>query len=212
MTSRDGLPSTLLLAERDALLPLLRRTPPEAFDRSTVCTAWSVRDVLAHCGAVLDRIVHRRLGNFSQEENEQDVVTRRDWPLAEVIAEFEAAAQPVAEAMSAAKGALDGVALGVWVHGGDVRDALGEPWAYGSEGAEDALVLLAERSRARSTPLLRARVGGRDVTLGTAVEGRSTATLTADLPTLVRLYAGRQPDPSRYQLDGADPEELVVFS
>ncbi|HEX5493273.1 MAG TPA: maleylpyruvate isomerase family mycothiol-dependent enzyme [Mycobacteriales bacterium] len=211
--SRDpGLAGRVLLAERDALLPLLERTEPAGFDRPTVCTGWSVRDVLAHCGSVLGRAANGRLGDFSPTQNEVDVSARRGWPLDQVIAELSAGYEPAAEAITAAAGRLDGVALGEWVHGGDVRDALGEPWAYGSEGAEDAVVLLAERSRAASARLLRARVSGRDLTLGVAADGRPAATLTTDLPTLVRLYAGRRPDPSRYRLDGANPDELVLFS
>lgn len=43
----------LLLTERDAILPILRRTPPSDFDRPTILPGWSVRDVLAHCAAAL---------------------------------------------------------------------------------------------------------------------------------------------------------------
>jgi hypothetical protein len=52
-----------------------------------------------------------------------------------------------------AGGRLDGIALGEWVHGGDVRAALAEPLAYESDGFGDACVLLAERSRRCSVPL-----------------------------------------------------------
>lgn len=206
-----GLAARLLLAERDSLLPLLARTEPADFDRPTVCTGWSVRDVLAHCGSVLGHIAAERY-DFTPEQNEADVSTRRGWPVAEVIAELAAGYQPAVDALRAAEGRLDAVALGEWVHGGDVREALAEPWAYGSDGAEDALVLLAERSRAKSTPRLRARLAGRELTLGSASNGRPAATLTTDLPTLIRLYAGRRADPARYQLDGAQPDELVLFA
>jgi hypothetical protein len=45
----------LLLTECDALLPILRRTPANAFARPTVCTGRTVREVLARCGAALTR-------------------------------------------------------------------------------------------------------------------------------------------------------------
>ncbi len=48
-----------------------------------------------------------------------------------------------------AGGALDGVALGEWVHAGDVREALGEPGAYGGPGLPYALALLTRLSRER---------------------------------------------------------------
>ena len=49
-------PARLLRTEYDALLPILQRTPEPAFDRPTACPGWSVRDVLAHCGAALTRV------------------------------------------------------------------------------------------------------------------------------------------------------------
>ena len=67
----------LLLTERDALLPILRRTPVDAFDRPTVCTGWTVRDVLAHCGCALTRAAEGRLHRFTPELNEIDVDERR---------------------------------------------------------------------------------------------------------------------------------------
>jgi hypothetical protein len=33
-------PGRLLLAERDALMPILRRTPADRFDRASVCEGW----------------------------------------------------------------------------------------------------------------------------------------------------------------------------
>lgn len=212
MTVGDpALAGQVLLAERDALLPMLRRTDPADLDRPTVCTGWSVRDVLAHCGSALTRIAEGPGHRFTAEQNDADVAVRRGWPIADVLAELEASYQPAVRAILAAEGRLDAVALGEWVHGGDIRAALGEPWAYASAGSDGALTLLAAYSRVRSTPLVQARIAGRDLTLGTAVPDRPAATLTTDLPTLVRLYAGRRPDPARYRLDGARPDELVLF-
>jgi uncharacterized protein (TIGR03083 family) len=202
----------LLTTERDAMLPLLRGREPSDFDLPTVCEGWSVRDVLAHCGSALVRAADGRLHGFTPEDNEADVAERRAWPVADVVAELEVGYRRGADAVAAAGGALDALALGVWVHGGDVRDALGEPWAYGSAGAEDALTLLVARSRARSAPPVRAVLGGREVDLGTGADGAEPASLHTDLPTLFRLYAGRRPDPARYRLSGAGPADLLLFS
>jgi uncharacterized protein (TIGR03083 family) len=59
VTANTG--ARLLLTERDALLSILRRTPADAFGRPTVCTGWTVRDVLAHCGCALTWAVEGRL-------------------------------------------------------------------------------------------------------------------------------------------------------
>ena len=142
----------LLRTEADALLPILGHTPAAAFDRPTVCTGWSVRDVLAHCAAALVRLAEGRLHQFTPEQNEADVAERRPWPLEDVLAELERGYTAAGPALTAAGGRGDGIALGEWVHGGDVREALQEPLPYESDGLEDALALLVERSQARAVP------------------------------------------------------------
>jgi uncharacterized protein (TIGR03083 family) len=205
------LAARLLLTERDALLPILRRTPEAAFDRPTICTGWSVRDVLAHCGSALRRTAAGTLHRFTPQDNEVDVAERRSWPLGEVLAELERGYDQAAPVMAAAGGTLDGVALGEWVHGGDLREALGAPLPYESEGVEDALVLLVERSRRRSVPPTRLRLGDRELRLG-AADGAPSAELVTDVATLMRLSAGRHPDPARFTLAGADPGQFVLFT
>ena len=207
MTASTG--ARLLLTERDVLLPILRRTPADAFDRPTVCTGWTVRDVLAHCGCALTRAAEGRLHRFTPELNEIDVDERRSWPLAQVLAELEQGYGSAAAAVTAAPGKLDGLALGEWVPGGDVREALGEPGPYESEGVQDALLLLVDRSRRRTVPPTLVRLPDREVRLG--AEGEPSAELITDVPTLIRLSTGRHPDPARFRLTGADPAQYRVF-
>ncbi|MEU9112247.1 maleylpyruvate isomerase family mycothiol-dependent enzyme [Streptomyces sp. NPDC048483] len=219
---RDAeLPGRLLVTERDAFMPLLRATPEEWFALRTACPGWTVRDVLAHCGAALIRIIEGRLepGVFSPASNAADVAERADWPLARVLDELERGFSEAGPAIAAAGGPLDGVALGEWVHAGDVRDAFGVPGAYAGEGAEAALDLLVISSRKRGKPLLRAdlldgdgRSSGRSLELGVASDGRAPARLTCDVPTLIRLYAGRSLVGTRYELAGAEEAELSIFA
>lgn len=110
----------LLRLEHDALLPILRRTPAEAFDRPTGCIP-SPR---------AERARRRRTPLL---------------PLEAVLAELERGYRAAGPALTAAEGELDGLALGEWIHGGDVREALGEPASYESDGVQDALALLVER-------------------------------------------------------------------
>lgn len=201
----------LLLTERDALLPILRRSPADAFARPTVCAGWTVRDVLAHCAAALTRLAEGRLHTFAPELNELDVAERRSWPLDAVMAELEQGYTAAAPALTAAGGKLDGVVLGEWVHGGDVREALGEPGAYESDGVEDALVLLVERSRRQAVPATLVRLPDRELLLGLAEDAAQLAELVTDVATLVRLCSGRHPDPTRFRLDGADPAQYHLF-
>jgi uncharacterized protein (TIGR03083 family) len=211
VTATEPLPAHLLRAEHDALLPILHRTPESALDLPTACPDWSVRDVLAHCAAVLNRVTARTLNAFTPELNEADVAERRPWPVADVLSELTAGYLEAGDVIAKTDGKLDPIALGVWLHGGDVRDALGEPLAYASDGFDDACVLLGDWTRRKATPLVTAHVDGGTLTLGTARPDRAAATLHASRSALMRLFAGRPASPSDYELAGATTAELVVF-
>jgi uncharacterized protein (TIGR03083 family) len=204
-------PERLLRAEHDTLLPILHQTPEAAFGNPTACPGWSVRDVIAHCGAALTRVATGRLHAFTPELNELDVAPRRDWPLPRLLSELERGYTDAGPVIAGAGGRLDAVALGEWVHGGDVRDALGQPLPYASDGFDDACALLAERARRRAVPLVEVSLPDGGLRLGVPVSGRPPATLVTGRATLMRLFAGRPAGPADYQLSGAAPAELVVF-
>jgi uncharacterized protein (TIGR03083 family) len=198
-----------LLTEGEALEPVLRGAPRDAFDLPTVCTEWSVRDVLAHCSAALKRVATGDLHNFTPEENQTDVDERKPWPIERLVDELVGGYVGAASVIDGADGRLDGVAVGEWIHGGDVREALKEPDAYVSAGVELAVELLVER--ARRLPPVAVRLPDRELTLGAGEVPADTVRLETDLETLVRLLSGRRPDPDRYRLVGAGPDELVLF-
>jgi len=54
------------------------------------------------------------------------------------------------------------------------------------------------------------RLPDREVRLGADGETAS-AELVTDVATLIRLSAGRRPDPSRFRLTGAGPAQYLVF-
>jgi uncharacterized protein (TIGR03083 family) len=211
----------LLRTEASALLPILRTLPPAAFDQPTLLPGWSVRDVLAHCSAALKMTGTLQFHDFSPDSNQKDVEDRRDWTVEQLLDELADGYRDAPAVIDGAAGRLDALALGEWVHGGDVRDALGLPDAYASAGLPDALVLLTERSRDRGTPAT-------DVTLTTIVpepnaapnaalrlgptDRASTAELITDPATLIRLCAGRTPDPSSFTLTGAQPVDYLIFT
>ncbi|MFK4065833.1 maleylpyruvate isomerase family mycothiol-dependent enzyme [Streptomyces sp. NPDC029674] len=209
----------LLRNERDALIPLLRAAPDEAYEIRTCCPGWTVRHVLAHCGSALMRVVESRFeeGVFSPESNERDIAERADWSNSRVVDELERGMTEVGPVLAAAKGFLDGVALGEWVHAGDVREAWGKPGAYGGAGLADALPLLEWFSRsthaASAPPPLHADVDGWDepLSLGAGDGTRPPARYIGDAPTLVRLCTGRPLAGTRYELAGVTEKELNLF-
>ena len=212
----------ILLVESEAIKPILASLEPEAFDYETVCAGWSVRDVLGHCGAALSMAVANSLHGFSPAENEVDVVERRGWPVDRVIDELFGGYASAAIEIDKAGGDLDGLGLGEWMHGGDVRSAVGAPNPYTSEGADLAFALLLDRSAAKyhaqgttsravisDKPALDVTVDGMNRRFGGG--GDAVGSLTTDLETFVRLCGGRRPDPARFDLEGAPASDLVLF-
>ena len=199
----------ILLEEAAALRQLLMATPQSDFERPTVCIGWSVRDVLAHCGAALSATAAGTTHGFSPEDNQRDVEERRTWPLEAVLQELYDGYEAAAVAIDGAGGTLDGVGLGEWIHGGDVREALGAADAYVSAGVELAVPLLLERSAGRRAPRIEVTVDGTVLPFGL---GDPAGSVETDTETFVRLCGGRRADPSRYRMAGATPADLVLFS
>ncbi|WP_371661622.1 maleylpyruvate isomerase family mycothiol-dependent enzyme [Streptomyces sp. NBC_00280] len=213
------LPGRLLIVERDALIPLLRARPEADFGIVTAgCPEWTVRDVLAHCSAVLSRVVEGRFekGVFSPESNDRDIAERRDWTNARVVDELEKGMSEAGEVIAKAGGALDGAALGEWVHAGDIREALGEPGAYAGPGLPYALALLARLSRERGLVPLHADIDELDepLRLGDGAGVRTPGRYIGGGAALVRLYAGRSVDgvdAGSYELAGVEAGELNMY-
>ncbi|MCS0600432.1 maleylpyruvate isomerase family mycothiol-dependent enzyme [Streptomyces sp. LP11] len=210
------LPGRLLEIERKALIPLLRSRPDADFARpAAACPGWTVRDVLAHCSAALLRVVESRYepGVFSPESNERDIAERAEWTNARVVDELERGMTEAGPVIAAWDGRLDMIALGEWVHAGDVRDVFGEPGAYGGAGLPDALALLAWVTREQAHLSLHADLDDVDepLRLGAPTASGPPVRFIGDAPTLVRLYAGRPLNGAAYELAGAREAELNIF-
>ncbi|MFE0891160.1 maleylpyruvate isomerase family mycothiol-dependent enzyme [Streptomyces rochei] len=210
-------PGRLLAAERDELLPLLRSRADADFALPVAaCPGWTVRDVLAHCSSALTRAVENRFerGVFSPESNDRDIAERADWTNARILDELERGMTEAGPVIGRAGGVLDMLALGEWVHAGDVRVALGEPGAYAGRGLPEALALLGTLTRDRGHVPLHADLDDVDepLKLGGASGERPPGRFIGDAPTLVRLYAGRPvEDGNGYELAGVEAAELNLF-
>ncbi|UXY28319.1 maleylpyruvate isomerase family mycothiol-dependent enzyme [Streptomyces sp. HUAS TT20] len=210
------LPGLLLTVERDALIPLLRARPDADFALPTAaCPGWTVRDVLAHCSAALMRVVESRFeeGVFSPESNDRDIAERAEWTNALVVDELERGMTEAGPVIARAGGVLDLIALGEWVHAGDVRDTFGEPGAYSGAGVPYALTLLARVTREKGHLPVHADLDdvGEPVRLGATSGVRTPARFIGGAATLVRLYSGRTVDGASYELVGAEIAEMNIF-
>ena len=145
---------------------------------------------------------------FTPEDNQRDVDVRRGWALHAVLQELYDGYEAGAAAIDRAGGALDGIGLGEWIHGGDVRDPLGAADAYTSPGVDLALELMSARSVTQGAPALDAEIDGHTLVFG---DGEQRGRLRTDLETFIRLTSGRRPDPTRYELTNVDASALVLF-
>ncbi|MBY8339928.1 maleylpyruvate isomerase family mycothiol-dependent enzyme [Streptomyces spinosirectus] len=210
------LPGRLLITERDALVPLLRARPDDDFALATAaCPGWTVRDVLAHCSSALMRVVESRYekGVFSPEANDRDIAERADWTNTQVVDELERGMTEAGPVIAKAGGKLDLVALGEWVHAGDVRDTFGEPGAYAGPGLPDALTLLVRITQEKAHVPLHADLDDVDEPqrLGDPAAARPPARYIGGAATLVRLYSGRPVEGTDFELVGVEPRELNLF-
>ncbi|MEU6552997.1 maleylpyruvate isomerase family mycothiol-dependent enzyme [Streptomyces sp. NPDC046915] len=215
-TRDPELPGRLLAVERDALVPLLRARSEADFALATAaCPGWTVRDVLAHCSAALTRVVERRFekGVFSPASNDRDIAERAAWTNARVVDELERGMTEAGPVIAKAGGVLDMVALGEWVHAGDVRETFGEPGAYSGAGLPHALTLLTWITREKGRLPLHADLDDVDEPLRLGAESgtRTPARFIGDAATLVRLYSGRPLTAAPYELAGAEVGELNIF-
>ena len=201
-------PTRSTSAEGGALPRVLQGAAPDALGLPTLCDRWSVRDVVAHCGEALESFARGADRTFSPEENQGEVDRRSTWPFELVVDEFTGSCGPAAEAVDQAGGAADGVGLGVWIRGGDVRHALQHGDAFTSEGIELAIALISARSIAKSAPRLHVVVDGAETPFGI---GAQQGHLIVDAASFVRLIAGRPLDPATYELSGLHPRQLDLF-
>ncbi|NEE55473.1 hypothetical protein G3M55_64200, partial [Streptomyces sp. SID8455] len=124
---------------------------------------------------------------------------RAGLPLPALLDELERGMTGAGPVIAAAGGKLDGVALGEWVHAGDVREAWGLEGAYAGSGLGYALGLLEGVAYRKEMPQTVADVEGEGRPawgeprpLGVpSPGGRPAGRYRGDGPTLIRLYANR---------------------
>src|SRR3712207_2477124 len=104
----------LLRFEYETLLPILRELDGPTLAAPTVCTEWSILDIVAHVGSALGYIANGVTYDASPAGNQREVEHRRSWPAEKIIDEYE-------QGLRGAGGKSDGAALGTWIHGGDIR-------------------------------------------------------------------------------------------
>jgi uncharacterized protein (TIGR03083 family) len=176
------------------------------------CPEWTVHDVVAHLSGVCADILAGNLEGVATDPwTATQVRNRKEWPTAEVVAEW----SELAPQVEANAGAFPREAGEQWVadlttHEHDIRGAVSQPGARDSSGVDIglqfAVTLGLEFSlKAQHLPALRVVAGDREWTVG----GDAAATTVSASPfDMLRAVTGRR---SRNQIlafdwNGGDPE------
>jgi uncharacterized protein (TIGR03083 family) len=192
------------------LSELIRELEPGQLQRPVAGTqGWTVHDVVAHLAAV---VTDMNSGILRGAGGPEQVAARRDRPVHELLAEWEAGAPKYEDALAALGETGAALVVGdVWNHEQDVRGAVG------IEGGRDPIaeqLAVAGYAPERGGQIveaglaaLRLRAGVDEWFLG---EGAPGATVTEEPYELARmLWMRRTPEQVRaYRWDG-DPEPYV---
>lgn len=190
----------------------------EAQRRVPACPDWRVRDVVAHLtGIAVDATKGELEGVGSPEWTQRQVDERKDVPLDELLAEWEAAGSQIDGALEYFPKAAASLFVGDTVtHEHDIRLPLAHP------GARDEPVIelavdgyarwLGRRLKERDLPSIAVRAGGREW-----VAGKTGPAGSVEAPTkfdLLRALTGRRTRDEIAAFDwSTDPEPyLDVFS
>ena len=200
----------LLQIEAEAYQPLLEGLTPADFDRQTVCDLWSVRDVVAHQSAVLQIVESGDQASFTPESNQEDVDHRKTWDIGRLLGELFGGYANVIAKIDAAGGALDSFGLAQFIHGGDVRDAVDADDAFASPGHEIAVDLLHDKSTVMKKMPVVTRIDGVLRQFGSDLD--PVGRLATDTETFVRLCGGRNPDPTKWSVEGMSAADFVLYN
>jgi uncharacterized protein (TIGR03083 family) len=193
-------------------------TDDQAATPVAACPGWTVHDVVAHLvGSVADVLAGRMDGVGSPAWTAAQVDARRDAPIAEMLAEWHAAAPQFEDTLRAIGGQL--AALGVadaWNHEQDLLGALGRPGsndpAVELTAVEGYAPMVGGTWATAGVAPLRIQVGDAHVLSG---DGAPGATVTGTPYELARALAGRRTETQLRALiwDGdADPYVEVLAS
>jgi uncharacterized protein (TIGR03083 family) len=182
-------------ALRARVSDLVRNADPAALDAIAPATPeWRVRDVLAHMSGVNADIVNGNVGGVGTDDwTDAQVAARREWPIDDVLAEWETNATEVE-----ANAVLLGKRAGQWVydactHEHDIRNALG---AVGARDSDAVAIAFLWGTEWLGVGLDHAGKPGLAINTASGMHPVGTAeprtTMTADRFEIIRAMVGRR--------------------
>ena len=180
------------------------------------CPGWSVKDLVGHVTGVAVDLRNEREGVAQPDSTARHVQQRQDKSIAEVLEEWAAAVPPVVELLEQAGSGLTAVAIDVWTHEQDARNAVGH--SGGRDGLGRGMTLKAaiasdQAISAVGLPPMQIHTGDKTWYLGKgAREVEAAVTLKVDPYEAARMLMGRRTYDEMRALDWqGDPEPYLAY-
>jgi uncharacterized protein (TIGR03083 family) len=201
-----------LRAERESLTAYLESLPEAAWDKQSLCTDWTIKQLMAHTIGIASDVANRRLdGVGTAEANQRQVDERAERTPRELLDEWAAEGKLLEDGILELDDAFwntpysDNFTVGhalqrmvedIWVHGQDIRIPLGDETTAGP--AMISTLEVGSRDLANRLPRLAPDVGTVTIEAGdftSTVQGAGTTDVkvSGDPITLGLVSTGRIP-------------------
>ncbi len=159
------------------------------------CPGWSAKDTIGHVvGIAVDLVAgERRIAD--PDRTARQVEERRDHSVPEVLDEWAAAVGPVAGLLRAAGSGLTAVAIDIWTHEQDVRNAIGRPGGRAAPGRDltlKAAISADQRITAAGLPPMHLITDEKTWFLGRDAREGAAIILKLDAYEAARMLMGRR--------------------
>ena len=159
------------------------------------CPGWSAKDTIGHVTGVAVGLVSGAGQVAAPDSTERQVQERRDQPLQAILEEWAGAVGPLTELLQAAGSGLTAVAIDLWSHEQDVRNAVGRPAGRGAPGLWLTLksaVAADQKVRAAGLPPMLLITGEKTWFLGEGARDGADVVLDVDPYEAARMLMGRR--------------------
>lgn len=177
---------------------------------------WRVRDVVAHLAGVCDDVNNGNMAGVASDDwTAAQVAKRRDWPIDQLLADWDEHAAKIETIMNDLGPAIGQMLADAATHEQDVRGALGEPGGRESKAVEIAMEWALEQGL---TPRFGSDGSGtlhveHESGASTAGTGEPVTTLRTSRFEFVRAMAGRRSvnQMRAYEWDGPlGPDDIIL--
>ena len=159
------------------------------------CPGWSVKDTIGHVTGIAVDLVAGEGSVAAPDSTARQVEERRDRPMADVLAEWSGAVEPLVELLRAAGSGLTPVAIDLWSHEQDVRNSVGKPGGRAAPGVWltlKAAVSADQKVRAAGLAPMRLITGEKVWFIGEGAREGADVALELDPYEAARMLMGRR--------------------